>query len=157
MLSYLSVQVYAACGDSSSGSIRVIQADQTVEVLYESPADYPGISGMWSIPPWPGADFHSLLVLSFASGSRAMATGVLCVLMSVLQTWFLCVFVHDMPDVSFPKPLSVHTCASHNVCSSKRGVFAYMCFPMPSLHSPNMDYVSKTVSYACCHFFQRGS
>ncbi|DBA93331.1 TPA: hypothetical protein ACH3X2_003608 [Trebouxia sp. C0005] len=68
-------QVYAACGDSSSGSIRVIQADQTVEVLYESPADYPGISGMWSIPPWPGADFHSLLVLSFASGSRAMATG----------------------------------------------------------------------------------
>ncbi|KAL0053786.1 hypothetical protein WJX82_010771 [Trebouxia sp. C0006] len=70
-----SSQVYAACGDSSSGSIRVIQADQTVEVLYESPADYPGISGMWSIPPWPGADFHSLLVLSFASGSRAMATG----------------------------------------------------------------------------------
>ncbi|KAL0033688.1 hypothetical protein WJX77_000833 [Trebouxia sp. C0004] len=68
-------QVYAACGDSSNGSIRVIQADQTVEVLYESPADYPGISGMWSIPPWPGADFHCLLVLSFASGSRAMATG----------------------------------------------------------------------------------
>ena len=54
----------------------MIQADQTVEVLYESPADYPGISGMWSIPPWPGADFHSLLVLSFASGSRAMATGM---------------------------------------------------------------------------------
>ncbi len=36
MLSCLFVQVYAACGDSSSGSIRVIQADQTVEVLYES-------------------------------------------------------------------------------------------------------------------------
>ena len=30
---------------------------------------------MWSVPPWPGADFHTLLVLSFASGSRAMATG----------------------------------------------------------------------------------
>ena len=69
------MQVYAACGSSSNGSIRVIQADQTVEVLYESGTDYPGISGMWSIPPWPGADFHSLLVLSFASGSRAMATG----------------------------------------------------------------------------------
>ena len=72
---YLAIQVYAACGSASNGSIRVIQADQTVEVLYESAADYPGISGMWSIPPWPGADFHSLLVLSFASGTRAMATG----------------------------------------------------------------------------------
>ena len=69
------VQVYAACGSSKDGSVRVIQADQTVEVLYESGADYPGISGMWSVPPWPGADFHTLLVLSFASGSRAMATG----------------------------------------------------------------------------------
>ena len=67
--------MYAACGHSSNGSIRVIQADQTVDTLYESGADYPGVSGMWSIPPWPGADFHSLLVLSFASGSRAMATG----------------------------------------------------------------------------------
>ena len=73
--SSLCVQVYAACGHSSNGSIRVIQADQTVDTLYESGADYPGISGMWSIPPWPGAEFHSLLVLSFASGSRAMATG----------------------------------------------------------------------------------
>ena len=69
------MQVYAACGHSHNGSIRVIQADQTVETLYESGADYPGISGMWSVPPWPGAEFHSLLVLSFASGSRAMATG----------------------------------------------------------------------------------
>ena len=69
------MQVYAACGYSNNGSIRVIQADQTVETLYESGADYPGISGMWSLPPWPGAEFHSLLVLSFASGSRAMATG----------------------------------------------------------------------------------
>ncbi len=85
MLSCLSMQVYAACGDSSSGSIRVIQADQTVEVLYESPADYPGISGMWSIPPWPGADFHSLLVLSFASGSRAMATGLSHALYPILN------------------------------------------------------------------------
>ena len=52
-----------------------MQADQTVEVLYESEADYPGISGMWSLTPWPGADSHSLVVLSFASNSRAMATG----------------------------------------------------------------------------------
>lgn len=57
----------------------MIQADQTVDTLYESGADYPGVSGMWSIPPWPGADFHSLLVLSFASGSRAMATGTFAV------------------------------------------------------------------------------
>ncbi len=95
MLSCLSVQVYAACGDSSSGSIRVIQADQTVEVLYESPADYPGISGMWSIPPWPGADFHSLLVLSFASGSRAMATGGPCA------------------SCPYSNMDSVHTCVPH--------------------------------------------
>ena len=52
-----------------------MSADQTVEVLYESGADYPGLLGMWSLPPWPDADFHSLLVLSFASSSRAMATG----------------------------------------------------------------------------------
>lgn len=79
--------MYAACGSSSSGSIRVIQADQTVEVLYESGADYPGISGMWSIPAWPGADFHSLLVLSFASGSRAMATGTVLFPFGSVQFW----------------------------------------------------------------------
>ena len=60
-----------------------MQADQTVEMLYESGADYPGISGMWSLPPWPGAEFHSLLVLSFASGSRAMATGTYLQLMLI--------------------------------------------------------------------------
>ena len=76
--------MYAACGHSSNGSIRVIQADQTVDVLYESGADYPGIAAMWSLPPWPGAEFHSLLVLSFASGSRAMATGT-CLHMGVLH------------------------------------------------------------------------
>ena len=73
MLSVL--QVYAACGQQHNGSIRIMQADQTVEVLYESGADYPGISGMWSLTPWPEADCHSLVVLSFASNSRAMATG----------------------------------------------------------------------------------
>ena len=52
-----------------------MSADQTVEVVYESGADYPGLLGMWSLPPWPDADFHSLLVLSFASSTRAMATG----------------------------------------------------------------------------------
>lgn len=52
-----------------------MHADQTVEVLHESEADYPGMSGMWSLPPWPGADTHSLVVLSFASSSRAMASG----------------------------------------------------------------------------------
>lgn len=91
LMSKACAQVYAACGYSSNGSIKVIQADQTVDTLYESGADYPGISGMWSIPPWPGAEFHSLLVLSFASGSRAMATGThLHVMLLQTLVWGLC-------------------------------------------------------------------
>lgn len=83
------LQVYAACGQHYNGSIRVMQADQTVEVLYESEADYPGISSIWSLTPWPGADCHSLVVLSFASNSRAMATGTMHA--GSLHCWLCCV------------------------------------------------------------------
>lgn len=55
----------------------MIAPNPALEVVYESEPDFGGVLGLWSLPMLPGAAADALLVLSFASGSRALSTGVL--------------------------------------------------------------------------------
>lgn len=59
-----------------AGAISVISPIHTAESVYESGPDYCGTDGLWTLPSSPGGTTHALLLLSFASGSRALATGV---------------------------------------------------------------------------------
>ncbi|KAK9829276.1 hypothetical protein WJX72_004914 [[Myrmecia] bisecta] len=68
-------KVYAACGRGSTGSIRILHTSRLVETLYESEADYLGVTGLWSLKACERNEAHCLVVLSFVSGSRAMAAG----------------------------------------------------------------------------------
>lgn len=59
-----------------AGAIAVIAPNPELEVVYESEPDYEGVLGLWTLPTIPGAAADALLVISFASGSRALSTGV---------------------------------------------------------------------------------
>ena len=58
-----------------TGAITVIAPNPALEVLYESEPDYSGVLGLWSLSTFPGATADALMILSFASGSRALSTG----------------------------------------------------------------------------------
>lgn len=47
------------------------------EVLFESDAEYGGVTGLWSLPARLGDAAHALAVLAFADTSRALAAGAL--------------------------------------------------------------------------------
>ena len=53
----------------------MISPNPVLEVVYESAPNYAGLSGLWAVTARPGDVAHSLLVISFASGSRALSTG----------------------------------------------------------------------------------
>lgn len=75
-------QIYAACGLGASGAIKVISQGYPIPRLLTTNA-LEGVSAMWVVRPGVGVNPWStpmvspaLLVLSFAAGTRALATGV---------------------------------------------------------------------------------
>ncbi|BDA43226.1 probable pre-mRNA-splicing factor rse1 at N-terminal half [Coccomyxa sp. Obi] len=72
-------QVYAVSTGGLRGSdacgMRVMHAGLVVETLFKSPANYQGVTGLWSIPFAPADASSALIIISFASGSRAMTAG----------------------------------------------------------------------------------
>lgn len=74
------VQVYAISGEGHPGSpsaLHVLHGCQVLDMLFKSPAEYEGVTGLWSIPIGPADITSALVVMSFASGSRAMTAGEL--------------------------------------------------------------------------------
>lgn len=43
------------------------------ETVFESGADYGGVTGIWAVAARPADAAHALVVLSFVSGSRALS------------------------------------------------------------------------------------
>lgn len=74
------VQVYAVSGTSptASGSLHVLHGSQVVDTLFQSAPDYQGVTGLWAIPMTPTEVCAALIIISFASGSRAMTAGARC-------------------------------------------------------------------------------
>ena len=74
---HLLAQVYAISGADSNNtcSVRVMHAGLVVESLFKSPANYHGVTGLWSIPFAPADASSAVIIISFASGSRAMTAG----------------------------------------------------------------------------------
>lgn len=75
----LLAQVYALSGAGAEGAntcnVRVMHGGLVVESLFTSPANYEGVTGLWSIPFAPSDASSALIIISFASGSRAMTAG----------------------------------------------------------------------------------
>ena len=53
----------------------MLSPNPVLEVVFQSAPDFAGVSGLWALAACPGDAAHSLLLLSFASGSRALSTG----------------------------------------------------------------------------------
>lgn len=71
-------QVYAISGEGhpgNPGALHVLHGTQVLDTLLMSPPEYQGVTGLWSIPVAPSVATSALVVISFASGSRAMAAG----------------------------------------------------------------------------------
>lgn len=71
------MQVYAVSGTSptSAGSLHVLHGSEVVDTLFQSGPDYEGVTGLWSIPLRPAEVCSAFIIISFASGSRAMTAG----------------------------------------------------------------------------------
>jgi hypothetical protein len=70
-------QVYAVsgCGRAGTGALHVLHGSHATELLYAGEPSRQGITGLWSLPAAPGEAAAALVVISFASGSRAMTAG----------------------------------------------------------------------------------
>ena len=68
-------QVYAVSGGDTpdSGELRVLHAGRAVEVMHAGEQLRQAITGLWSLPATPGGAAAALVVISFASCSRAMS------------------------------------------------------------------------------------
>ncbi len=74
---HLLAQVCAVSGTGlcNTCSVHVMHDGLVVESLFRSPAIYQGVTGLWSIPFTPADASSALIIISFASGSRAMTAG----------------------------------------------------------------------------------
>ena len=70
-------QVYAACGQGSTGAITVRGHAQRLEVLHESLQALQGVTGLWSLTLSDDEDYQAYVVASFAQSTRVMAVGTL--------------------------------------------------------------------------------
>jgi len=68
-------QVYTACGEGSTGCVVAATAGCAPEPLFETEPAYAGVTGMWSLPARLGDAQTALVVLAFASASRALTAG----------------------------------------------------------------------------------
>ena len=59
--------------DDTTGELRVFYPNPVPEVVFESPPDYSGATGLWAVAARPSEAAHALVVLSFVAGSRALS------------------------------------------------------------------------------------
>ena len=69
-------QMFACCGMSPEGSIRVIRNGIIVEKLLRTAPIYQGITGTWTLRMKKNDAYHSFLVLSFVEETRVLSVGL---------------------------------------------------------------------------------
>ena len=66
--------------EPTPGQVHVLHASRVMDCLYESPPDYAGVTGLFPVSLTSQDDATAAVVISFASGSRALTTGLHCML-----------------------------------------------------------------------------
>ncbi|XP_027188726.1 uncharacterized protein [Cicer arietinum] len=69
-------QMFACCGVTPEGSIRIIQSGINVEKLLRTPSTYEGVAGTWTVRMKITDLYHSFLVLSFLGETRILSVGL---------------------------------------------------------------------------------
>ncbi|KAK2418647.1 Cleavage and polyadenylation specificity factor (CPSF) A subunit protein [Trifolium repens] len=69
-------QMYACCGVTPEGSLRIIRSGINVEKLLRTPSTYEGVAGTWTVRMKISDSFHSFLVLSFLGETRILSVGL---------------------------------------------------------------------------------
>lgn len=69
-------QMFACCGVTPEGSLRVIQSGINVEKLLRTPSTYEGVAGTWTVRMKISDQYHSFLVLSFLGETRILSVGL---------------------------------------------------------------------------------
>ncbi len=71
----LSPGVFRA-NETTPGQVHLLHGSRVVDCLYESPPEYPGVTGIFPVSLTSQDDTTAAVVISFASGSRALTTGL---------------------------------------------------------------------------------
>ena len=58
------------------GQVHLLHGSRVADCLYESPPEYPGVTGIFPVSLTSQDDTTAAVVISFASGSRALTTGL---------------------------------------------------------------------------------
>nr|CAD1818479.1 unnamed protein product [Ananas comosus var. bracteatus] len=69
-------QMFACCGMSPEGSLRIIRSGIGVEKLLRTSSVYHGVTGTWALKMKETDTYHSFLVLSFVEETRVLSVGV---------------------------------------------------------------------------------
>jgi hypothetical protein len=64
--------IIATSGTNPAGAIREITKTVKTTVASSSAPDYSGLTGIWTLPAVPDAEYHSFMVLSFGNETRVM-------------------------------------------------------------------------------------
>ncbi|CBI29964.3 unnamed protein product, partial [Vitis vinifera] len=69
-------QMFACCGVTPEGSLRIIRSGISVEKLLRTAPIYQGITGTWTVKMKVIDSYHSFLVLSFVEETRVLSVGL---------------------------------------------------------------------------------
>lgn len=69
-------QMFACCGMSPEGSLRIIRSGISVEKLLRTGPIYQGVTGTWTLRMKESDSYHSFLVLSFVEETRVLSVGL---------------------------------------------------------------------------------
>ncbi|KAL0855123.1 hypothetical protein Bca101_060275 [Brassica carinata] len=69
-------QMFACCGVTPEGSLRIIRSGVNVEKLLKTAPVYQGITGTWTVKMKLPDMYHSFLVLSFVEETRVLSVGL---------------------------------------------------------------------------------
>ncbi|CAK8544226.1 unnamed protein product [Lathyrus sativus] len=69
-------QMFACCGVTPEGSLRIIRSGINVEKLLRTPSTYEGVAGTWTVRMKITDSYHSFLVLSFLGETRILSVGL---------------------------------------------------------------------------------
>ncbi|KAJ0263855.1 Uncharacterized protein HA466_0023060 [Hirschfeldia incana] len=69
-------QIFACCGVTPEGSLRIIRSGISVEKLLKTAPVYQGITGTWTVKMKLTDVYHSFLVLSFVEETRVLSVGL---------------------------------------------------------------------------------
>lgn len=69
-------QMFACCGMSPEGSLRIIRSGISTDKLLKTAPVYHGITGTWAVKLKVTDSYHSFLVLSFVEETRVLSVGV---------------------------------------------------------------------------------